>query len=93
MRPDGREAKVASEPEVLIGQFGGLTIGAPAAICSAPDGTLRSVLTGTALKAAHTCRVSSNSTGNPTSRMPAYSHYDSGPASTRSAPQPRRERY
>ena len=26
MRPDGREAKVASEPEVLIGQFGGLTI-------------------------------------------------------------------
>jgi hypothetical protein len=43
---------------------------------------LRSVLTGIALKASRTCRVSSNSTGSPASCMPADSHCDSGPASS-----------
>jgi hypothetical protein len=45
------------------------------------DGPLRSVFTGMALNASRTCRVSSSSTGSPASRMPAYSHCDSGPAS------------
>ena len=49
--------------------------------CAIPRASLRSVFTGIALKASRTCRVSSNSTVSPASRMPAYSHCDKGPAS------------
>src|SRR5215217_5539741 len=45
-----------------------------------PRASLRSVLTGIALKASRTCRVSSSSTAKPAFRMPAYSHCESGPA-------------
>src|SRR3712207_7220391 len=44
--------------------------------------SLRSVLTGIALNASRTCRVSSSSTGRPTPRIAANSHCDSGPASS-----------
>jgi transposase-like protein DUF772 len=47
-----------------------------------PRASFRSVLTGIALNASRTCRVSSSSTAKPASRMPAYSHCDSGPASS-----------
>ena len=49
--------------------------------CAMPRASLRSVFTGIALKASRTCRVSSSSTASPASRIPAYSHCDSGPAS------------
>src|SRR5215469_17382711 len=53
-----------------------------------PRASLRSVLTGIALNAFRTCRVSSNSTANPASRIAAYSHCDSGPASAQSSSSP-----
>src|SRR3954449_1923095 len=44
-------------------------------------GVLAVGFTGIALNASRTWRVSSSSTASPASRMPAYSHCDSGPAS------------
>src|SRR3954471_24628900 len=47
-----------------------------------PRESLRSVLTGMALKAARTWRVSSSSTGKPAAFISAKSHCDNGLAST-----------
>jgi hypothetical protein len=49
--------------------------------CAIPRASLRSDFTGIALHAPPTCRVSNSSTARPASRIAAYSHCDSGPAS------------
>jgi hypothetical protein len=47
-----------------------------------PRASLRSVLTTIAESAAFTCRVSSSTASNPASAKPAWSHCESGPASS-----------
>jgi len=47
-----------------------------------PRASLRSVLTGIALKASRTCRVSKSSTARPAWRIAANNHCDNGPASS-----------
>jgi hypothetical protein len=49
--------------------------------CAIPRASLRSDFTGIALNASCTCRVSNSSTARPASRIAAYNHCDSGPAS------------
>src|ERR1700730_10036854 len=50
--------------------------------CAMPRASLRSVLITIADSAAFTCRVSRSTTSNPAATKPAYSHCDSGPASS-----------
>jgi len=51
-------------------------------ICAIARASVRSVLTGMALVAARSCRVSSSTTGRPAAFSPACSHCESGPASS-----------